>query len=249
MDAVSICPESILDYPKLYAEAICRKRVQCCANDTETCMKEVSDGLALLYPDLDKSEQEGSAEANCPALEACITAVDAAECSDWPLEMPILYGVPAGEPACRNIIKGKIGATKPCASTYQCNNGFCSEEPAGTCIGFIADGQPCTDDSFCNLATSFCNASNLCAPRKQNGEVCTSGDDCQSRRCDTQDSGKCLAPPSKECAFVPKACSFGRAPLRDGLAWPLLMAGLALGVGTRRRARARSTSGAGSMRG
>jgi hypothetical protein len=152
--------------------------------------------------------------------------------------MPVIYGVPAGEPACRNIIKGKIGATKPCLSTYQCNNGFCAGDPQTICQGFVADGQPCNEASFCNLATSFCNGSGMCAPRKQNGADCTTVDQCQSRRCDTQDTHKCLAPPSDACAFVPKACSFGRAPLRDNVAWPLLLVGLALGVGTRRRSRA-----------
>lgn len=239
---VSICPESLVDYPKLYAEAICRKRVQCCADQTDTCIAQVSEGLAKVYPELAKSEQEGTAVANCQALEQCLAAVDAAECSAWPLEMAVIYGVPAGEPACRDIIKGKLTATKPCASTYQCDNGICAGDPTTTCIALAADGETCGGDAICNLATSYCSASSSkCVPREPNGAACASGDECMSRRCDTQDTKKCLAPASDQCKFVPEqACSFGRGPLRNNLAWSLLVMGLALGVAVRRRSRERA---------
>lgn len=238
----SICPENIEDFPKLYAEAICRKRVQCCANDAEACLTEVSQALAELYPDLAKSEQDGSAERNCSALEQCVAAVDAAACSAWPLEVPMVFGVPAGEPACRNIIKGKLAASVECSSTYQCDNGFClpgeTEQDPAHCYPLTADGQSCSEaSSLCNLATSYCNEEDKCAARLPNGAACTSVDECMSRRCDTVDTHKCLAPAENQCEFVPQACSLGRGPVRDSLAWPLLVMGLVLGAGARRRSR------------
>jgi hypothetical protein len=235
---VSICPQKIEDFPQLYAEAICKKRVACCAgDDEETCVKQVTQALTTnLYPDLAKSGQDGSAEPNCPALEQCVAAIAAANCSEWPRELPSVFGVPAGEPACRNIIKGKLAANTACASTYQCDFGFCTGEPT-VCFPLVPDGEKCDDGTnLCNLATSYCGASNECVPREPNGAACTSVDECQSRRCDTVDTHQCLAPPAKECKFVPKACSMTPGHVPGSAAWSLLVVGLVLGAGARRSA-------------
>src|SRR5258706_152898 len=88
-------------------------------------------------------ESGKTSAANCSALEQCVAAVDAIECGAWPEELPGTYGVPAGEPACRNIIQGKLAPSALCSSTYQCNNGFCiapDNQPA-TCFALVADGQ------------------------------------------------------------------------------------------------------------
>jgi hypothetical protein len=237
---VSICPESVVDFPKLYAQAICKKRVACCADDDqETCMTQVSEALAKnIYPDLAKAAQDGSVEANCPALEQCIAAIEAADCSEWPLEMPVLYGVPAGEPVCRDIIKGKLAANAACTSNYQCDFGACVGEEALVCYPLAKDGEKCDNETnLCNLATSYCGPAKQCVPRLPNGAACENIDQCLSRRCDTVDSHKCLAPAPKDCKFVPKACSMASGHVPGSVAWPLIVVGLALTAGARRRRR------------
>lgn len=238
---VSICPESVEDFPKLYAQAICKKRVACCTgDDQETCMKQVSEALAKnIYPDLAKAAQDGAVEANCPALEQCVAAIEAADCSEWPLEMPVLYGVPAGEPACRDIIKGKLAPNEACTSNYQCDFGACVGEEAPVCYALAKDGEACDNEAkLCNLATSYCGPANQCVPRLPNGAACENIDQCLSRRCDTVDSHKCLAPAPKDCKFVPKACSMAPGHVPGSVAWPLVVVGLALTAGARRRRRA-----------
>lgn len=240
-DGVSICPDSIADFPTVFADAVCRKRVECCQNDTETCMTELSAAMDDIFPDLAQAGQDGTATASCSALEQCVAAIDAADCADWPKELGTLYGLPVDEPACRGIVKGTLAPAAECRGTYECNNGFCGDgDGAGgagtTCVAMVADGQPC-GQNICNLATSYCAANAMCAPRLANGADCTAAGDCQSRICDTANTDKCVAPAAAQCEYVPEGCSLGRRPVRDSRGWPLLVATLVLGAAARRRRR------------
>ncbi len=242
-DGVSVCPASIADFPSVYAEAICRKRVECCENDAQTCLAEVTAAMDELYPDLAQAGLDGIATADCQALEQCVAAVDAADCADWPKELGSTYGLPVNEPACRGIVKGTLAPAAECSSTYECNNGFCNDgDGAGgagaTCLELVADGQACNGQNICNFATSYCAPNNMCAPRLANGMGCTSAAQCQSRVCDTAGTDTCVAPDTTaQCEFVPEGCSLGRGPVRDSRGWPLLVAALVLGAGVRRRRR------------
>jgi hypothetical protein len=239
-DGSSVCPASVADFPSVFAEAVCRKRVECCDNNTtQTCMAEVGAALDEIFPDLAQAVQDGSVQASCSALDVCIAAIDAADCADFPKELGMLYGVPVDEPACRSFLKGTVAPTDECSSTYQCNNGFCSDgDGAGgagtTCVALVADGQPCDNDSICNLSTSYC-ATGMCTPRLANGETCTAAAQCQSRVCDTADTDTCVAPSAAQCEYVPEGCSFSGRPVRDSLGWSALIVALVLGAGTRRR--------------
>jgi hypothetical protein len=242
-DGVSVCPAAIADFPTVYAEAVCRKRVECCQDTTDACMTELSAAMDEIFPDLAEAGQDGTATASCSSLELCVAAIDAADCADWPKELGTTYGLPVAEPACRGFIKGTVAPTDECSSTYQCDNGLCNDgDGAGgagaTCLALVADGQPCSGNNICNFATSYCNAdTDLCAPRLANGVACTASSQCQSRICDTADTDTCVAPSAAQCEYVPEGCSLGRRPVKDSLGWSLVAIALVLGAGTRRRLR------------
>ena len=235
------CPASIVDFPTAFAEAVCRKRVECCQNDTETCMTELTAAMDDVFPGLAQAGLDGAATGNCQALELCVAAIDAADCADWPKELGTLYGVPVGAPACRDIVQGTLAPAAECVSNYQCDNGYCLDAAGGAasmaCVALVADGQPCDNDSVCNLSTSFCANNGTCTARRPNGMVCTTAAQCQSRICDTADTDTCVAPGAAQCEYVPEGCSLGRRPVRDSRGWPLLVVALVLGAGMRRRAR------------
>ena len=230
-----VCPTTITDYPVLITQAICGKRVECCESDAQTCATEVTTAMAEIFPGLAQAKADGIVAEDCAALEACVAAIDAANCADWPKERPELYGLPVDEPACRGIIKGLVAPEDECLASYQCDNGVCNSD---ACVALIADGQPC-DAGTCRLATSYCNAQDECAPREPNGTACTADGDCASRICDIGNTGLCIAPdPVTECEFVPEAgCSMSGRPARGNVGWSLLVAALVLGAGTRRRVR------------
>jgi hypothetical protein len=230
----SICPTNVANYPTVYAEAICRKRVECCAGDTgQACLTEVSAALDEILPGLAQAVQDGAADVDCSALELCVAAIDAAQCADWPKEIG-LWGQPVDEPACLGIVKGKLAPEAACTATYQCDNGFCNNS---ACVAMVADGQSCAS-GICNVTTSYCDANDMCAPRLANGQACTGGDECQSRVCDTAGTDQCVAPDTTtECEYVPEGCSVGRRPVGNSAGWSLLAAALVLGASTRRRLR------------
>lgn len=234
-----VCPEAIEDYPGVLADAICRKRAACCTSDVEACMTEVTAALDEIYPGLAAAEQSGAADADCSALELCVAAIDDADCSNWPKELGAVYGIPVAEPACRGIIKGNLAPSAACESTYQCADGFCAEQgDALICFAHVPDGEACGGSNYCNLATSYCNAADECAPREENGVACTNDQQCQSRICDTEDTGACIAPDASQCEYVPEGCSMSGRPARGHLGWSLLVVGLVLGAAGRRRLRA-----------
>jgi hypothetical protein len=234
---VSVCPATIDKYPEVFAKAVCEKRVDCCTSDLDTCMKDETDALAALLPDLLKSKQDGIAAADCKALDKCVAAIKAGKCEDWPTELGESYGIPVEEPACRQWITPKLQPLDACSANYQCVNGWCN---AKKCSAFVADGATCGGaGQLCNLTTSFCDTTvNKCTPRLADGAACTAKGQCASRVCDTAGTKKCIAPGPTKCEYVPAGCSFSGMP-RDSLGWSLIVGALALGTALRRRRAAR----------
>src|SRR5690606_4574741 len=99
------CPSNIGDLAEAFAEAVCRKRVECCTDDYDSCITEVVSALDEdLYPEPEAAVEAGTAELNCTAFDSCSAAIDAADCADWPLQTGTYGGIPVDEPACRQMV-------------------------------------------------------------------------------------------------------------------------------------------------
>jgi hypothetical protein len=252
----STCPQSLDDFPAVYAQAICDKREECCAVNAATCLEDVTAALVEAYPELGQSQEDGEVVLDCTDYDACVDAIAAASCSEWPKELGAVYGIPVDEPACRSMFRGQIAATDPCLADYQCDHGYCETSINNMidpeCVILVPDGQPCGGgfDQVCDLSRSYCNSDNECAPRLANGEACANAGQCQSRICDTGAGGaagaggeggaavmgECIAPSAAQCEYVPAdACSMSSGRVPGGAGWPLAFGALLLGAIARRR--------------
>ena len=139
----------------------------------------------------------------CGACQRCDIAGKEGTCS------AVGDGLACGDVSCSAAIKTtptcQTGAcqavTAPCAP-YQCNGSAANPDCLATCnnIDHCAAGH-------------FCNTSNQCQPKRDNGATCLSGDECKSSVCA---QGRCCATacggagkPCESCAIAGKegACS------------------------------------------
>jgi len=235
------CPADIAEMPVAIAESICRKRVECCENDFALCMAEVVAALGGIYPELAEAEAAETASLDCNAFAACARAIHEASCTEWPLQSGELGGLPVDEPACLAIIAPELADGDDCRYNYQCVHGLCrvtEDETIGTCDEFGAVDGPC--DDLCDPITMFCDDANVCQARLQNGASCTENDECETRVCDVDGSGECIAPGPGQCEYVPNGaahCAIASAPgsrhQAHGVLGLLILAGV--GAGARRR--------------
>lgn len=238
------CPADITDVPAALAEAICRKRTDCCEGDQDTCLSEVVLALDAIYPDLDVSEQKETAALSCTAFDACALAIHGASCEKWPLQSGQVGGLPVDEPQCLAVITPSTAAGDDCSYNYECINGLCrvpEGESEGTCSEFANLGASCDDALACDPTTMFCNAAQVCQTRLPDLATCTESGQCESRICDLE-AGECIPPGADECEYVPNGtahCAVGRAPGSGSTHYGLLAAILAgVGVSLARRQRA-----------
>jgi hypothetical protein len=218
------------------------KREECCEDNVEDCIAEVSEALDGIYPDLETSEGDGNAELDCDAFDDCAMAIEAAACEDWPAQTGYLGGIPVDEAACRAIIAGGIEIEAECTYNYECSEGFCSGDD-GVCLAYPAVDESCAN-AYCDPRTTFCNGDQVCKLQLENGEDCSADTQCQSRVCDTEDTETCVAPGADECSFVPDTDTPATCSVRGGAGSgapggiPLALGILGIGVCVARRRRA-----------
>lgn len=239
------CPANIEDFPARVAAAICVKRSECCTDDTDACLTEVTAALENIYPELAQADAAGTAHRNCGAFFSCTSAILDASCDEWPLQAGSLGGLPVDQIVCRAMISPDILLGGPCNYSYECSLGFCrvpEGETVGTCESFADLNDSC--DEACNPETMFCNAANLCQERLPNGASCTKPEECESRVCDVGGSDECVAPGPDECKYVPNGaphCALARPPgsrhTPYGSLVLMVAAGLVVSVARRRNLR------------
>ena len=217
------CPDDIEELASAVAEAICAKRAECCDNDLDDCMNEVTEAFEAGYPDLARAESEGSAALDCGAFDACAQAVAATSCDEWPYQASV--GIPANEPECYDFLTPRLGDSDTCRFSYECQGGYCSvleDESTGTCYPYAGENEACGEegepDQLCDSESMFCNSAGRCQRRLGLDATCTTNNECESLVCDSE-SGTCIAPGEAECEYslatAPTNCSVsvpGRAP-------------------------------------
>lgn len=228
------CPSVVDDLSESFAEAVCSKRGECCEDDYESCITEVTEALDAIYVDLSDAVASASASIHCPSFTECTDAILRADCTEWPTATGDLAEIPVDEPACREMVTPLLSAGDECRWNYECEEGFCFAED-GTCHEFARENEPC-EDSLCSLPTMFCNGAGVCQRRLANGVTCSDPAECQSRVCDVEGSGMCAPPGHDACEYVPAApatCSLRQGRPRSVPA--LVFALFALTAGFRRR--------------
>ncbi|HLV64878.1 MAG TPA: hypothetical protein VKY73_03665 [Polyangiaceae bacterium] len=229
------CPSDPGELAEAFAEAVCQKRVDCCSDDYEECLKDVIEATDAIYVDLATAVDGETAELDCDNFELCVGAIAEAECSEWPAQVGQYGAIPVNEPACWQMVTPLVETGEACSYNYECVDGVCSESE-GECVALAGEDESC-EDAVCDLRTTFCNADEVCERRYENGEACSQDLECQSGVCDAED-GICVAPGSAECSYVPEApasCSVVGVPGgARGTSALLLFAGVVGLAGARR---------------
>jgi MYXO-CTERM domain-containing protein len=229
------CPTDAADLSEAFAEAVCTKRGECCSDDYEVCISEVTEALDAIYVDIEDAIDGDTASLDCASFTLCSDAILSADCSEWPLQVGDLAEIPVDEPACRQMVTPRLSTDEECSWNYECQDGFCHAED-GLCHAFARENELC-EDTLCHLPTMFCNAAGVCQQRLDNGVSCTDAAECQSRVCDLEGSGTCVAPGPDACEYVPSApaqCST-RRPGGGSTAFGVAVFLLAVAAGRRRR--------------
>jgi hypothetical protein len=236
----------VTDLAARVAEAICRKRAECCDNDLDDCVTSVRQEFDAGYPDLDSAEQDETAMLDCDAFDACAAAVASTSCDAWPFQGSV--GIPADEPACYEILTPLLGDSDTCNYSYECADGYCRVEEGdseGVCHDYASENEPCGEDTdpdqLCDAESMFCNESNRCQRRLGLGAACGDNAECESLVCDRDGGGTCIAPGEEQCEFTvataPTNCSLsGAVGRRRGRGELYALVGLiVVGVRLRRR--------------
>src|SRR5690606_25873279 len=158
------CPDQIDGLAEAFAEAVCRKRTECCTDDDyETCLTEVTAAMDMIYPDTPEAVEAGTAELDCNMFDACSAAIHEADCSDWPAQSGQVGEIPVNEPACRQMVKPLVEPEASCNYTYECINGLCA---SNACLEYVAENGDCDgQDQICDVRTMFCNDGDKCQQR------------------------------------------------------------------------------------
>jgi hypothetical protein len=225
------CPSDEDELAEAFAEAVCSKRGECCSDDYEVCIVEVSAAFDSIYVDLAEAVLEETASVDCESFDTCVSAIAAASCGEWPAQVGDLAEIPVDVPDCRKLVTPALSAGDTCRWNYECSGGFCRSED-GLCYDFARENAPC-EDALCDLPTMFCNGAGLCQKRLGNGVACVDSTECQSGRCALDASSTCVAPGAAQCEYVPAApatCSArsGTGGNRGRTGWHLLGLALAL---------------------
>lgn len=93
------------------------------------------------------------------------------------------------------------GSCDPCAEGQACSDDVDCD--TGLCRDMVCVG--CNIDTDCGMG-EFCNTSDRCEPRRDDGEICTRGEECESGHCPADDGVCCATACTDRCAscFEPK---------------------------------------------
>jgi hypothetical protein len=238
-----------------FAKAICPKAYDCCTTDqlknnmaagtTEAeCETNTAQNFREQLNSMQASENAGRAKFDQPAVDACLTALRAATCS----ELTMIRSL-SGLPACNSTFATPLVAVGGvCGQDYECINSVC-QKAEGAWEGVCAVGAPagascdtnhCAQNLVCDPQDGNIETDDVCVMEQDNGAACNSNFECKSRYCVAPSDATaktCMAVPTPQCFYGGGCSAAGGAP-RIGA---LLVMGLFVAVALfRARGRARS---------
>ncbi len=239
-----------------FAQAICPKAYSCCSMEqlmgnnlagmTEPeCEDKTTANFRSQMQTMQSSQNAGRAKFNQDQVDACLTAIRAANCTDL-TSIRSLKGLPACNVSFATPLVA-IGGT--CGQDYECIDSVCQKEPMaweGVCATGVPAGASCNTDHcsqnlYCDPRDGNVANDSVCVVEQDLGATCTSNFECKSRVCAAASGATaktCTTPTNGQC-FYGGGCS--AAGGRPGIGALLIIAAFAAVALVRsRRARART---------
>jgi hypothetical protein len=239
-----------------FAKAICPKAYDCCtteqlmgnadlAGTTEAeCEANTTQDFRKRLNTMQASENAGRAKFEQPAVDACLTALRAATCSDLTMIRSL-----AGLPACNStFVTPLVALGGTCGQDYECIDSVCQKADGawdGVCVAGAAPGASCATnhcakDLSCDPRGNV-EGDEVCVAEQENGAACNDNYECKSRYCVAPSDATaktCMAVPTPQCFYGGGCAAAGGAPRLASLLVMGLFVAVAL-LRSRRRARSR----------
>ena len=236
-----------------FARTICPKAYNCCtaeqlmgnkdlAGTTEQeCEAKTTDDFRKRLNTMQASENAGRAKYNEVQVDACLTALRAATCS----ELTMIRSL-AGLPACNSsFVTPLVAVGGKCEQDFECIGSVCQKAAGawdGVCTVGLSAGASCAADRcaqsiICDGRGTGMDASDdVCVAEQDNGATCIDGFDCKSRNCvaDANGAKTCTAVTAPQCFYGGGCSAAGGRPR----AAALLLMGLFVAVALYRSRRA-----------
>ena len=239
-----------------FAETICSNAYKCCT--TEQLMNNASAGTTEAECEMktaqdfrnhlntmQDSETKGRSKFDQQAVDACMAALRAAECS----ELTMIRSL-AGLPACNSTFaKPLVAVGGKCGQDYECIDSVCQKAPGeweGVCAVGASSGASCVTDHCaqnlsCDPRDGNVDGDEVCVMEQENGAACNDNFECKSRLCSSSGSGSaktCMAQTAPQCFYGGGCSAAGGAPRLASL----LVVGLFAAVAISRSRRSRRKS-------
>ena len=237
-----------------FAKTICPKAYNCCtteqlmnnmaAGTTEAeCEMKTAENFRNHLNTMQDSENKGRSKFDQPAVDACLSALRAAECSDLTKIRSL-----SGLQACDSTFATPLVAVGgKCGQDYECIDSICQKaagEWEGVCAVGAAAGASCVTDHCsqnltCDPRDGNVDTDDVCVMEQENGAACNDNFECKSRYCVAASDATaktCMAVPTPQCFYGGGCSASGGAPRLVSLLVMALFAGIAL-LRSRRAAR------------
>jgi hypothetical protein len=238
-----------------FAKTICPKAYSCCmteqlknnksAGTTEAeCETLTADDFRKHLNGMQASENAGRSKFDQKAVDDCLSALRAAECS----ELTMIRSL-SGLPACNSTFATPlVPVGGKCGQDYECIDSVCQKEPmawegvcaVGASAGASCATDHCAQDLSCNSRGTDDASDNVCVAEQEVGGACVDNFDCKSRVCAAASDATaktCMAPTTPQCFYGGGCSAAGGAPRLVSLLVISLFVGVALARSRRARSR------------
>jgi len=203
--------------------------------DRASCEKHNTSSFGGYLGNVARAEKKGRARINRDMVDACAAALRAASCAD------LKDNGADPTPACDDLTEPLVAAGGACLIDEECVGGGCQGadgDHEGVCVPFAAtDGDckaaPCGQGLYCQPG------SDLCKPKKADGEACNLNLECATGGCNGKDAdagtaGTCGKKGGEaSTCFLTEGCS--ATGVRPVAALPVALLVLAVVLGRRKR--------------
>jgi hypothetical protein len=178
-----------------------------CTKSTPASIQALQSSLAEHCADMVKAINATIATYSPTNAATCLSTLRADTCDQLFIDL----GGGDGLAACQGVLAGTRNPGDPCRTSFDCSNGTCGADLAcpGTCLAWLAAGQPCnTGQAICGpgLVCDYSGLSPTCKATSSAGGSCpcqfgTYCDGSTSTCAGWKTSGACnAADESRECA-------------------------------------------------
>lgn len=188
--------------------AACGKAFECCSDseldsmnvrgdDAESCANSSVLGREFGFGLYDEPIRNGGVQFDEDLAELCLQSIENLSCEEFSGGIEIFGS--RDYRGCAELFQATRTNGETCTYHVDCESGFCQEaegEGENECSEPPQAGEPCStlqcaSGTYCDQS----GASNVCRPKKPDGEPCLDDQQCESDHCSSDES--CAAPPSQ----------------------------------------------------